>query len=102
MRLANIVFSAVEEDAAMELATSAAEWMSQLLSAGQVDGITLVGPAPCPIERIKNRWRWHLLLKSSQPGTLTRALRFFAERYDPATATAQRRITIDRDPVSLL
>jgi len=102
VRLANIVFSAVEENAAMELAISAGEWMSQLLVAGQVEGITLVGPAPCPIERIKNRWRWHLLLKSSQPGTLTRALRFFAERYDPATATAHRRITIDRDPVSLL
>ncbi|MGI9140756.1 MAG: replication restart helicase PriA [Gemmatimonadaceae bacterium] len=102
VRLANIVFSAVEENAAMELAVSAGEWMSQLLVAGQVEGITLVGPAPCPIERIKNRFRWHLLLKSSQPGTLTRALRFFAERYDPAMATAQRRITIDRDPVSLL
>jgi primosomal protein N' (replication factor Y) len=96
------VFSAVEENAAMELAVSAGQWMSQLLVAGQVEGITLVGPAPCPIERIKNRFRWHLLLKSSQPGTLTRALRFFAERYDPAMATAQRRITIDRDPVSLL
>jgi primosomal protein N' (replication factor Y) len=102
VRLANIVFSAVEENAAMELAVSAAEWLSQLLAAGQVEGITVVGPAPCPIERIKNRWRWHLLLKSTQPGTLTRALRFFAERYDPATGTAERRITIDRDPVSLL
>ncbi len=102
VRLANIIFSAVEEEAAMELALAAGEWMSQLLAAGQVEGITLVGPAPCPIERIKNRWRWHLLLKSSQPGTLTRALRFFAERYDPATASAERRITIDRDPVSLL
>ena len=102
VRLANIVFSAVEEEAAMELAVSAGEWMSQLLVAGQVEGITLVGPAPCPIERIKNRFRWHLLLKSSQPGTLTRALRFFAERYDPTGSSAQRRITIDRDPVSLL
>lgn len=102
VRLANIVFSAVEEAAAMELAASATEWMSQLLVAGQVEGVALVGPAPCPIERIKNRWRWHLLLKSTQPGSLTRALRFFAERYDPATAAADRRITIDRDPVSLL
>src|SRR5690348_17986125 len=41
---------------------------------------TIVGPAPCPIERIKTRWRWHLLVKSSKPGTLTRVGRYFAER----------------------
>ena len=25
--------------------------------------VTLLGPAPCPLARIKDRWRWHVLLK---------------------------------------
>jgi primosomal protein N' (replication factor Y) len=61
----------------------------------------VVGPAPCPVERIKQRWRWHFLVRAEQPAALTRALRYFAERF----AVPKRdglRVAIDRDPVALL
>ena len=63
--------------------------------------MTLIGPAPCPVERVKQRWRWHLLLKAEQPGELTRVARYFVERF----AVPKRdglRIALDRDPVALL
>ena len=101
VRLANIVFSGTIEDSTAKLAIHAAEWLRELIAMRADDEITVVGPAPCPIERIKSRWRWHVLLKSAHPGELTRVSRYFMERFDVPT-TAQLRVTLDRDPVALL
>ena len=64
-------------------------------------GINIVGPAPCPVERIKNRWRWHVLIKAEHPAELTRLGRYFLERFK-IPKEAQLRVTLDRDPVALL
>ena len=61
----------------------------------------MIGPAPCPIERVKNRWRWHLLIKSTNPALLTRACRFLVERLEVPKNRSQLRVALDRDPVSL-
>ncbi|MFL5501146.1 MAG: primosomal protein N' [Gemmatimonadaceae bacterium] len=101
VRLANIVFSGLVEESTAKLAIGGGEWLRELISTRTGDEVTVVGPAPCPIERIKNRWRWHVLLKSNQPGELTRVSRYFMERFD-IPSTAQLRVTLDRDPVALL
>jgi primosomal protein N' (replication factor Y) len=101
VRLANVVFSGITEDATQALATDAATWMHALLRSRPMPGITLVGPAPCPVERIKNRWRWHLLIKSEQQGALTRLGRYFMEHFD-VPGSAELRVSFDRDPVALL
>jgi primosomal protein N' (replication factor Y) (superfamily II helicase) len=101
VRIANIVFSGLVEDSVAKLAIHAGEWLRELIATRAGDEVTVVGPAPCPIERIKNRWRWHLLLKSGHPGELTRVSRYFMERFE-VPATAQLRVTLDRDPVALL
>jgi primosomal protein N' (replication factor Y) (superfamily II helicase) len=101
VRLANIVFSGVIEDSTARLAIHGAEWLRELITTRAGDEVVVVGPAPCPIERIKRRWRWHVLLKSEHPAELTRVSRYFMERFDVPT-TAQLRVTLDRDPVALL
>jgi primosomal protein N' (replication factor Y) len=101
VRIANIVFSGLVEDSTAKLAIHAGEWLRELIATRAGDEVTVVGPAPCPIERIKNRWRWHVLLKSAHPGELTRVSRYFMERFEVPT-TAQLRVTLDRDPVALL
>ncbi|MFL5480736.1 MAG: primosomal protein N' [Gemmatimonadaceae bacterium] len=101
VRLANIVFSGTVEDSTAKLAIHAGEWLRELIATRAGDEVTVVGPAPCPIERIKSRWRWHVLLKSAHPGELTRVSRYFMERFEVPT-TAQLRVTLDRDPVALL
>jgi primosomal protein N' (replication factor Y) len=101
VRLANVIFSGVEENAVQELAEQGAAWMKRLLKARTEGEVTLIGPAPCPVERIKTRWRWHFLLKAEHAGTLTRVGRYFLERFD-VPKSAQLRVTFDRDPVSLL
>jgi primosomal protein N' (replication factor Y) len=102
VRLTNVVFSGVTERATADLAETAATWLRALLAARE-EGmhVTLLGPAPCPVERIKNRWRWHLVLKSPSAREMTRVARYFLERFEVPN-TAQLRVAVDRDPVSLL
>jgi len=101
VRLANVICSGVTEEGTAQLAMSAAEWIRTLLAKHPVPGVTVVGPAPCPIDRIKRRWRWHLLLKSEHPAGLTRVARYFAERFE-VPAREEMRVALDRDPVVLL
>jgi primosomal protein N' (replication factor Y) len=101
VRIANVVFSGVSEDATAALAERGAAWIRRLVAAQGMRGLTLIGPAPCPVERIKARWRWHVLLKAEHPGELTRVARYFLERF-PVPKQGQLRVTLDRDPVALL
>jgi primosomal protein N' (replication factor Y) len=61
------------------------------------DGVTVIGPAPAPLSRLKNRFRWHILLK----GALSHILAAAQEAAE-ASRNAQSHIVIDVDPYSLL
>jgi primosomal protein N' (replication factor Y) len=100
-RLVNIVVSGTDQGATMESAQRAAEWLTGLIRRREIREIELVGPAPAPIERIRDRWRWHFLLRSSAPLRLGQVTRYFAERFRVGK-TADVRLAIDRDPVALL
>jgi primosomal protein N' (replication factor Y) len=79
------------------LAERVAAWLRRA-AAERLDGaLTVLGPAPCPIMRIKGRWRWHVLAKApaDEPRVLGRVVRAWR-------AKAHRAVTVDRDPVSLL
>lgn len=101
IRLANVLFSGTSQDETARLAAAAADWLGRLVERHAEGAVELVGPAPCAVERIKARWRWHLLLKSAHAGDLTRIARYFLERF-PVPRQAGLRIAVDRDPVTLL
>ncbi len=99
-RLANLLVSGLDEARVQEGAEGALAWLEGLFSAREITSIDLVGPAPCPIDRIRNRWRWHLLLKARDPEALGTVLRYFGSRFEPPGSAL--RVEIDRDPASLL
>ncbi len=99
-RLANVVFSGTVEGATAQLAIRGAEWIKALIDE-RASAVAIIGPAPCPVQRIKTRWRWHVLLKTEQPGEMTRVIRYFVERFE-IPKKAGLRATVDRDPVALL
>jgi primosomal protein N' (replication factor Y) len=108
VRLANIVLSGTNEKATMELALAAGAWFTRTLAAmarekgkGASPSMEMIGPAPCPIERIKQRWRWHLLLRTARSTMLTGLSQRFLTTF-PVPARGDLRVTFDRDPVSLL
>ena len=101
VRLANIVISGLSETDTAAAAESAATWLRTLIERREAGAMTIIGPAPCPVDRIQKRWRWHVLLRAEQSNVLSRVARYFAERF-PVPSGAGLRIGVDRDPVSLL
>ncbi|MGZ8470131.1 MAG: replication restart helicase PriA, partial [Gemmatirosa sp.] len=101
VRLANVIVSGTREDTTAAVAQHAAAWVRALMQRRGTTGVTLIGPAPCPVERVKQRWRWHFLLKSEHPGELTRVGRYFVERFEVPKRDGLR-LAFDRDPVALL
>jgi primosomal protein N' (replication factor Y) len=95
--LLNVVVSAEQEAKATEEAVGVAEWLEKLI-ASQGLPLVLLGPAPCPLTRIKARWRWHVLVKGPVD-EIGRVVRYAAPRLE-GRGTA--RVVLDRDPVSLL
>jgi primosomal protein N' (replication factor Y) len=95
--LVNLLVSGPAEAAVGQRAAELAEWCAALVAQYQLP-VTLLGPAPCPLARIKDRWRWHVLLKGPSEA-LGRIVRYAATRLPRA---GDVRVVIDRDPVSLL
>jgi primosomal protein N' (replication factor Y) len=100
-RLINVIVSGLAEEPVANVAIAAADWLRELIDSAPDLPVTVVGAAPCPIDRIKRRWRWHFLLKSDHAGSLTRVMRYFLERFEVPPAYDMR-VVIDRDPVTLL
>jgi primosomal protein N' (replication factor Y) len=100
-RIANVIASGLAEEPTANVAIAAADWVRKLIDAAPDLPVSVVGAAPCPIDRIKRRWRWHFLLKSDHAGSLTRVTRYFLEHFE-VPAAHDMRVVIDRDPVSLL
>ncbi len=61
--------------------------------------VTILGPQPCPIERIKDRFRWHILLLAGKWQRLSDMI----SAIRPAMPKSHRvRAAIDVDPVAML
>lgn len=99
--IANAVISGTEEVATADAARALAEWTRRLITARMPGAVEVVGAAPCPVERIKQRWRWHFLVKSRDTDALGRLGRYVVE-HGPMPSGAEMRLAWDRDPVTLL
>jgi primosomal protein N' (replication factor Y) len=97
LHLVNLIVSGEGEAETANRAAEAADWCNALVARHEL-AVTVLGPAPCPLARIKDRWRWHVLLKGPSV-VLGRVVRYAAQRLPSAGKT---RVVIDRDPVSLL
>jgi primosomal protein N' (replication factor Y) len=93
----NLVYSGPDEREVGRRAAGLVDWCTALIDRYQLP-ITVLGPAPCPLVRIKDRWRWHVLLKGPSD-SLGRLVRYAARRLK---RDGKIRLVIDRDPVSLL
>ncbi|HEU4523923.1 MAG TPA: primosomal protein N' [Gemmatimonadales bacterium] len=97
VHLVTLVVSGEDEALTAGRTAELADWCNALVARHALE-VMVLGPAPCPLAKIKDRWRWHVLLKGRQE-VLGRIVRYAAGRLPRAGKT---RIMIDRDPVSLL
>jgi len=95
-RMARIVAEAKKEDKA----EVKCEEMARALRAAALEhGVQILGPAPAPIERLKGKRRWHLLVKADGPAPLHAVLREAAHALKSASGV---QVTVDVDPVAML
>jgi primosomal protein N' (replication factor Y) len=94
--LVNLVVSGPDEAPVARRAMQLADWCTAMDARHELD-LAILGPAPCPVVRIKERWRYHVVLKG-RPNALGRIVRALAPKAGGSTV----RLAIDRDPVSLL
>jgi len=93
--LVRFVIATEDHARTAELAERVAAWLRRASTEHLDDALTVLGPAPCPLMRLKGKWRWHVLGKSAEPRVLGRVVRAWR-------AKGHRAVIVDRDPVSLL
>ncbi len=100
-RLAMVRIEGEEPRAVERLASEAAATLAR--NAGNApDTFRVLGPAPAPIERIKKRYRWQVMVKSESLGAMRSALAAMRSAL-ASRADAQRvHLIVDIDPVRML
>ena len=94
-KLIRIILSFKTRDIAKKTAKDISDRLKRL----KIRGADVLGPAPAPIEKIRNLWRWHLILKGKNSKTLRQnALEILATIKDIKNV----RVDVDVDPINLL
>jgi primosomal protein N' (replication factor Y) len=92
-RLALVRLESRNQSAARRAAETAAEAIGRPASS-----VRIRGPAPAPIERIREYWRWQILISASN----RESLRALLERVDETSVPRNVRRIVDVDPLSTL
>ena len=68
----------------------------------QPDTIRVLGPAPAPIERLRQRFRWQVVVKSPQLNPMRAALAAMKTQIEAEADQAKVRVAIDIDPINMM
>jgi primosomal protein N' (replication factor Y) (superfamily II helicase) len=98
LALANLLVTGEDEDRVSGAAAKLADWCHALVERTGLS-LAILGPAPAALARIKERWRWHVVVRGSSE-EIGRFVRYAAPRV--GKGEREVRVVIDRDPVSLL
>ncbi len=88
-----------EDPGATERAANAVATRART-AAGEI--VTVRGPAPAPLERLRGRFRWQVLLSSARVGALHRVIRDVMSGLRATPLMRSVRLVVDVDPVSML
>jgi primosomal protein N' (replication factor Y) len=94
-KLVRIILSFKTKEKAKKIVSGIAARVSRI----KPRGIEILGPAPAPIEKIRNLWRWHMVLKGKNAKALRQTASLILEKL---TDIKEVRIDIDVDPINLL
>ena len=80
----------------------AARVAAALGRAAKPNSMRILGPAPAPIERIKRRYRWQVVLKAQELNEMRAALSAMRAETATMAADANVHVIIDVDPINML
>ena len=101
VRLINVVITSPDNECAADNIEMAIRFLAVASKRMSIaDQVGVVGPAPCPIEKIQDRWRWHFLVRSASVSALNQLIGPLTKEFK--TKGRDVRLIVDRDPSSLL
>jgi primosomal protein N' (replication factor Y) len=95
-KLLRIIIGAEEKNSAQVIATRIADDARAICDEL---GVSLLGPAPAPVEKVRNYWRYHILCKAASAAKL-QSIMHRLKRDGVYDKTA--RIVFDLDPQDML
>jgi len=105
-KLAMVRIEGADADAVSRIAAAAAHALARAADAyrrtASPDTIRVLGPAPAPIERIKQRYRWQVMVKSENLTALRTALSAMQASLARRARDSNVYLGIDIDPVRML
>jgi primosomal protein N' (replication factor Y) len=93
-RLLRVLAEARQESEAQQLLRAAVQPLRP------IPDVEVLGPAPAVVARVKDHWRWHMLVKSFTPSAFQQAMAAIGTVEDLGTRSC--RVTLDVDPGSIM
>jgi primosomal protein N' (replication factor Y) len=97
-----LVVLRLEGPDAARTASFAESLADRVRDACRANDVDLRGPAPAPIERLRGRFRWQILLSSTRTRALHDVVRSVQTAWKASSAARSVRLVVDVDPVSML
>jgi primosomal protein N' (replication factor Y) len=100
-RLIDVSFTAADENDVIQCSALVKRGLEEWLRAEGITSVDVMGPAPYPIARLRNKSRWHITLRGKSLPELRgglAALRAIAERERPGRLA----VGLDIDPLQLM
>ncbi|QDT62884.1 replication restart helicase PriA [Calycomorphotria hydatis] len=95
--LARIIFRGEEERVVRETARAIAQKLNSFSKDNEI-GVSILGPAPCPIAKLKAHYRYHLHLSAETHAQLTKLWELAANQLGPTPGVE---FVLDVDPVNM-
>jgi primosomal protein N' (replication factor Y) len=81
--------------------TAVDEAHSAAQSAGRPDGLTILGPVPSLVPRLRGRYRWHILVKSLEREAGLEAVRTTVQEMERTHQRRAVKFDVDVDPIDM-
>jgi len=99
-KLINIKFTGNKEPDTKNAAKISRQIASGIIRHLPVDSVKILGPSPSPLSRIKNKFRWQMLLKSDNQKILHNFASNILKFYNKRDIAKKVNISVDVDPFS--
>jgi primosomal protein N' (replication factor Y) len=68
---------------------------------GETGSLTILGPAPAPVRRLRGRYRWQILIKSTDREAALKAIRWSVEEMEQSFTRRSVKFDVDVDPIEM-
>jgi primosomal protein N' (replication factor Y) len=98
--LGNIIISNEILDKTVEIANLLARKLTKMVEKAPKDcRVDILGPVACPLERLRNKYRYHIVVRTPNRTALLRIMKIAV---DSISTTDRASIAVDIDPVTML